>query len=104
MLNADVTSPMSVTNNYLRGLVDDPHVAGGLVNDPCNLYLRGLVNDPRVAGGLVDDPRIILSCGLVDDPRHTFLVKNPQESFQDLLLSLDSFRYNYLLFIRCGIG
>ena len=69
-----------------------------------NLYLRGPVDDPRIAGGLVDDPRILLSCGLVDDPCHTFLVKNPQESYQDLLLSLDSFRYNYLLSFQCGIG
>jgi hypothetical protein len=60
---------MTVTSPYLCGRVDDPHVAGGLVNDPCTNYLCGLVDDPRVAGGLVNDPHKNYLRGLVDDPR-----------------------------------
>ena len=60
---------MTVTSPYLRGQVDDPHVAGGLVDDSRTNYLCGLVDDPPVAGGLVDDPHKNFLRGLVDDPR-----------------------------------
>jgi hypothetical protein len=68
LLGTCVMPAMTVTTPYLCGPVDDPHVAGGLVNDPRTNYLRGLVDDPRVAGGLVDDPRTNYLRGLVDDP------------------------------------
>ena len=54
--------------NYLRGLDDDSRVAGRLVDDPCTNYLCGLVDDPRVADGLVNDPCNNYLHGLVDDP------------------------------------
>jgi hypothetical protein len=60
---------MTVMSPYLRGPVDDPHAAAGLVDDPRTNYLRGLVDDPCVAGGLVDDPHTNYLHGLVDDPR-----------------------------------
>jgi hypothetical protein len=60
---------MTVTSPYLRGTVNDPHVADGLADDPHTNYICGLVDDPGVAGGLVDDPRTNHLCGLVDDPR-----------------------------------
>ena len=63
-----VMSSMTVTSPYLRGPVDDPHVAGELVNDPRTNYLRGLVDDPCVAGRLVNDPPAYYLRELVDDP------------------------------------
>jgi hypothetical protein len=74
--------------NYLRGLVDDPRVAGGLVDDPRANYLRRLVNDPRknYLCGLVDDPHI--ACGLVDDPHKHIIATYLQEFPQDQPLSL----------------
>ena len=73
---------MTVTTPYLCGPVDDPHVAGGLVNDPRTNYLRGLVDDPRVAGGLVDDPRTNYLRGLVNDPRFAGgLVDDPCKNY-----------------------
>ena len=99
---------MNITSNFLRGLVDDPRVDGGPVDDPrktylCGLvddprdaggpvddprksYLRGPVDDPRDAGGLVDDPRILSFRGLVDDPRQRNI--DPQEFPRDHSLSL----------------
>ena len=60
---------MTVTPPYLCGAVNDPHVAGRLVDDPHTNYLCGLVNDPCVADGLVDDPGTNYLHGLIDDPR-----------------------------------
>jgi hypothetical protein len=72
---------MNITSNFLRGLVDDPRVDGGPVDDPRKTYLRGPVDDPRDAGGLVDDPRILSFRGLIDDPRQRNI--DPQEFPQD---------------------
>ena len=57
---------MTVTPPYLCGAVNDPHVAGRLVDDPHTNYLCGLVNDPCVADGLVDDPHTNYLHGLID--------------------------------------
>ena len=73
---------MTVTSPYLRGPVDDPHVAGRLVDDPGTKFLHGLVNDPHVAGGLVDDSRTNYLCRLVDDPPVAGgLVDDPHKNF-----------------------
>ena len=76
---------MTVTSPYLRGPVDDPHVAGGPVDDPRKTsYHRGPVDDPHVAGGLVDDPRKIYLRGLVDDPHVAGgLVDDPRDFLVD---------------------
>jgi hypothetical protein len=118
---------MTVTSPYLRGPVNDPHVAGGLVIDPRKSYLRGPVNDPHVAGGLVNDPRKSyprglvndphVAGGLVNDPRNITTTSNPQVSNQasphvfsrDYLSFLKTSSLVYLLSlplksIRCGIG
>ena len=93
LLGMYVMSSMTVTSPYLRGPVDDPHVAGELVNDPRTNYLRGLVDDPCVAGGLVNDPhnnslhRLVddpcVAGGPVDDPRIHIIATYLQEFPQD---------------------
>ena len=70
LLGMCVMLSMTVTSPYLCGPVNDPHVAGGLVDDPCTNYLHGLVDDPRVAGGPVNDPHIhIIATHLQEFPQ-----------------------------------
>ncbi len=108
-----------VNDSYLRGLVNDSRIAGGLVNDPRNNYLCGPVNDPCVAGGLVNDPHKkylrgpvndpCVAGGLVNDPRKHILATIPPISPQDnpsslkklIVVLFDSLSFKSF---RCGIG